>query len=456
MLASLLQVADDVFYGRAAMGLALVLVVLELVVLVMAVRRRKRGLPLSLKVHVIAGAPIATLPILIAFSVHAARALIMGAFDKLDPSEKATDLSRGIGGQMSGISFGVFATGLALVIWVVGFAYTASAPRADGRARSLPPAALIAAGLLPTALGALRWTTGLIQSFASMAGIPPEDKQAILARALDAGRAELTWYAHISTAAIPILAVAAVVLIVMRDRERAGEGAARAPSARGSLIASGVALLLAALIFHQARPMAAENTLPWPKNEGMQVAFPDGPPTPDLVGPDPVQRAPVVEIHLNDLRLDGAKDQDLETLEDKLITLRNNYRLLHPSEDFNGIAIVAADARTPMPRLFSVLKAILRADYHRPLFAFTKNWTAIRPVLGKVDRLYTTGAAAGVVYSDGKDKWGDDEDSDAAPWKDAVAPRSQDFPNYGAFARRLVELRRQGKLVVVKVERDPR
>jgi hypothetical protein len=188
----------------------------------------------------------------------------------------------------------------------------------------------------------------------------------------------------------------------------------------------------------------------------MQVAFPDGPPTPDLVGPDPVQRAPVVEIHLDDLRLDGAKGQDLESLEDKLVTLRNNYRLLHPNEDFNGIAIVAADARTPMPRLFSALKAILRADYHQPLFAFTKNWTAVRPVLGKVDRLYTTGAATGVVYSDWKDKWGEDPDDDAAPWKDAAALRSHDFSDYSAFARRLVELRRQGKKVVVIVERDPR
>lgn len=455
-MASLAHVADDILYGRAVMGLALVLVLLQLVVLVMAVRRRKRRLPLSLKVHAIAGAAIAALPVLIGVSVHAARALIMGVFDKLDPSEKATDLSRGIGGQISGISFGVFATGLALVIWVVGFAYTASAPRADGRARSLPPAALIAAGLLPTALGALRWTMGLVTSFAAMAGAPPEDKSAMLARALDAGRADLTHWARIATIAIPLLAVVSVVLIVMRDRERASEGAARAPSARRSLIASGVALLLAALIFHQARPIAAENTLPWPKAEGSQLSFTRGPPTPELVGPDQVERAPVVMLHRNDLGLDGTQGETFESLEDKLVTLRNNYRLLNPSEDFNGIAIVSADPATPILRLFSVLKAILRADYHRPLFTFTRTLTVVRPVLGKMDRSYTTAAAAGVVYSDGKDKWGDDEDSDAAPWKDAVALRSQDFPDYGAFARRLVELRRQGKTVVVKVERDPR
>jgi hypothetical protein len=448
---------DDIVYGRAVVGLTLFLVVLELVVLVMAVRRRSHGpAPLSWKVHAIAGVAIAALPVLIGASVHAARALVMGVFDKLDPSEKAMDLSRGIGGQISGIAFSIGAVGLPLLIWVVGFGYTANAPRADGRDRSFPLAALIPAGLLLTVVGAVRCSTGIIKSSAAMAGAPPEDKPALLARALDAARADLTAYAHVSTIAIVALAVVAAALIVRRDRARAGEERSHAPSARPLLIASGAALLFAALIFHQARSPAAENTLPWPKAEGMQIAFPDGPPTPDLVGPDPVQRAPVVDVHLNDLRLDGAKGQDTQSLEDKLVTLRNNYRLLHPSEDFNGIAIVAADARTPMPRLFSVLKAILRADYHQPLFAFTREVVIVRPVLGKLNRSYTTGAAAGVVYSDWKDKWGDDEDDDAKPWKNAAELRSQDFADYTAFARRLVELRRQGKPVVVKVERDPR
>jgi hypothetical protein len=300
------------------------------------------------------------------------------------------------------------------------------------------------------------WATSLVKSYAGTAGVDPSQKAAFFLAALDAARAEFARYARISTVAIPLFAVVAIVLIVMRDRGRAGPEPARPSSARRPLIASGAAILLAALIVHQARPFVAENTQPWPKIEGMWVEFTNAPPTPALIGPDPIERAPIVLVHLNDLGLDGTHGETFESLEEKLVTLRNNYRLLHPSEDFNGLALVVADAGTPTPRLFSVAKAIHRADYHQLLFAFTRPETIVRPVLGTLHRTYTTGALVGVFYSDWKDKWGDDPDDDAAPWKDAVALRSQDFPDYGAFARRLVELRRQGKKVVVMVDRDPR
>jgi len=455
MLSSLIFVAEDIFYGPAVMVLALVLVLIQLAVLGLALRGRKRGKPLSMKLHALAGAAIAALPVLIAVSVHTARATMLAALDVGAPSDKASALSRGISGQINGIAFAVFATGLALLLWVVGVAYTASAPGPDGRARSLPPAALVGVGLLPTALGALMWATSLVKSYAGTAGVDPSQKAAFFLAALDAARAEFARYARISTVAIPLFAVVAIVLIVMRDRGRAGPEPARPSSARRPLIASGAALLLAALIVHQARPFVAENTQPWPKIEGMWVEFPHAPPMPPLLGPDPIERAPVVQVEKNDLVLDGARGTPFESLEDKLITLKNNYRLLHPGEDFNGLALVVAGHDTPLPRLFSAARAIHRADYHQLLFAFTRPVKIIRPVLGTLNRSYTTGALAGVFYSDWLDKWGDPDD-DAVPWKhaDAVALRSQDFSDYTAFARRLVESRRQGKKVAVLVDRD--
>ena len=451
------QAVGDIVYGPAAALLALILVVLELVVLVIAIRRRRRGgTPLSLTVHAIAGAAAVALPVVIGFSVHAARAMMIGVYGETDPSTKAQALSRGISGQISGIAFATGTCTLVVGLWVVGLVCTVTTPSAEGRARPFPSAILISAGLVPTALGALRWSTGLIRSAAAMAGVPPEDKLAMFEQALDAGRADLTTWAHVSMIAIPILTVLAAVLGVIRDRKPAGEEPTRSPSPRGTLIASAAALLLAALLVHQTRPMAAENTLPWPSSEGLLVVFPNGPPTPALIGPDLPERAPVVEVHRDHIGLDGATVEDLESLEDKLVTLRNNYRLLHPSEDFNGLVLLVADPATPMPRLFSVSKAIRRADYHQLLFAFTRQETLVRPVIGRLDRLYTTCARAGVFYSDWKDKWGDDPDDDAAPWKHGPELRAQDFPDYAAFARRLVELRRQGKPVVVKVERDRR
>jgi hypothetical protein len=273
--------------------------------------------------------------------------------------------------------------------------------------------------------------------------------------AMDSARGEFAGYARVSMIAIPLLAVVALVLIVTRDRGRSGAEPARPLSARRSLIASGAALLLAALLVHQARPFAAENTLPWPEIEGVWVEFPQALPMPPLTGPDPMDRAPVVQVQKNDLDLDGARELTLEELRDKLITLRNNYRLLHPSEGFNGLALIVAGVDTPMPQLFSAARAIHLADYHQLLFAFTRPVKVVRPVLGTLNRSYTTGALAGVFYSDWLDKWGDPDD-DALPWKgaDAVALRSQDFSDYTAFARQLVELRRRGKKVAVLVDRD--
>ena len=150
------------------------------------------------------------------------------------------------------------------MIWFIGSTYTLSAPRSDGRPRGYPPAALVGVGLVPTAFGALQWCTGMIKSFASVAGLTPDEKLAIVSRALDAGRAELTQYARASMVAIPILAVIAVVIVVS-DRNRDAAPAPPQPHAPPlRLAAAAAALVLAALLVLDARPMTAENAMPWP------------------------------------------------------------------------------------------------------------------------------------------------------------------------------------------------
>ncbi len=236
-MAVLRESVDQIIYGPIVVGVGLAILGLQLVVLVIAVRRRRRGAapPLSLKLHAIAGAWIAVFPVVVGISVHAARASMLRVYaggDSVDASEKAMALSRGMSGQTNAIPLAISMTFLALVIWFIGLAYTLSAPRSDGRSPSLPPAALVGLGLLPVALGALQWCTGMIKSFAGMAGMPPEAKAAVVEGALEAARAQLTYYARISWFAIPTLAVMAVVLIVVRGRAGA-ETRAPAP-ARGA------------------------------------------------------------------------------------------------------------------------------------------------------------------------------------------------------------------------------
>ena len=79
---------------------------------------------------------------------------------------------------------------------------------------------------------------------------------------------------------------------------------------------------------------------------------------------------------------------------------------------------------------------------------FAKTTTVVRPVLGKLERTTATGARIKLAFTDEDD----DDYDDRGKWKNATPLRVQDFADYGAFARRLVELRRAGQPVVVKVD----
>jgi hypothetical protein len=446
----MLESIEQIIYGPALAGVALAVIAFELVVLVMAARRQRSGrAPLSLRLHAIAAGAIAALPMLGGISVHAARKLMFAAYSGsgIDPSEKASDLARGMSGQMNAIPFVVFATLTALALWVVGTTRTLSRPRSEGRTGSFPPVLLVGLGLVPTALGAMQWSVGVIKTFVSLAGVDPAEKGPILERQLDAGRHQLTLFARGSMIGIAVLAVLAVALIVTRARsDAAAAGASARPrSSRRLLALSAAAIALAGVLMFAARPLAAENDLPWPPSRSSEFVWEGGPSTPDVIGPDAPERAPVVTVFRDKVLLDAAPTSDFDDLESKLTTLATNFRLLHPGQVFNGTALIEADAATPIARLTSVLRAVHGVWYDHPLFVFTVKESQVRPVLGAMHRVTLSGARIRLGYTD------DDEDDEE--WKSATPLRLEDFPDYAAFARRLVELRRAGKVVLVKVTR---
>jgi len=454
-MTALLQSIDDIVYGRVVAAVALAVVAFQFVVLVMAFRRQPAGrAPLPARLHLIAGVAIAILPIAAVISVHAARGLMFGVFfgAGVDPGEKATDLSRGMAGQTSGIALSVSIAILAVGLWGAGIASTVSKARAEGRARSFPPAFFVGIGLLPSALGALQWSTGTIKTFVGLAGVPPAEKGIVLEQHLDVARGQLVLAARASTVGILILTMVGAILIAARARSGGAAAApARARSPRLPLAVSAAAIALAVVLMLAARPIAAENQLPWPPTTGSQYVWPGGPPTPKLVGPDPPERAPVVTVLRDSVKLDGSAVDDLTDLELKLGTLANNFKLLHPGEDFNEMALIEADAATPVARLTSVLRAVRGAWYYHPMFAFTTTESHVRPVLGKLERVVVTGARFRLAFTN--DEEGGADSVDSVDRKSAVPLRPEDFADYDAFARRLVELRRAGKPVLVKVPR---
>lgn len=96
-----------------------------------------------------------------------------------------------------------------------------------------------------------------------------------------------------------------------------------------------------------------------------------------------LERAPVVGVTNDVVTLDGVQvaagqdlladsatgDAKLTELHDKLVTLKNNYKLLHPNEEFKGVAIIQADKSVEFKVLKKVLFSCQVAGYQNVNFA---------------------------------------------------------------------------------------
>jgi len=96
-----------------------------------------------------------------------------------------------------------------------------------------------------------------------------------------------------------------------------------------------------------------------------------------------LERAPVIGVSKEVVTLNGAQvasgddlakdsatgDAKITELHDQLVTLKNNYKLLHPTEAFNGIAIVQADKGVEFKALKKVMYSAATAGYNNVNFA---------------------------------------------------------------------------------------
>ena len=104
---------------------------------------------------------------------------------------------------------------------------------------------------------------------------------------------------------------------------------------------------------------------------------------PDAQNWTDLERAPVIGVSKDVVTLDGAQvatadelmkesatgDFKIAELHDKLVTLKNNYKLLHPSEEFNGIAIVQSDKNVEFKMLKKIMYSVAVAGYQNLNFA---------------------------------------------------------------------------------------
>ena len=104
---------------------------------------------------------------------------------------------------------------------------------------------------------------------------------------------------------------------------------------------------------------------------------------PDAQNWTALERAPVIGLSKDVVTLDGAQvaamdelskesatgDAKISELYEKLVVLKNNYKLLHPSEEFNGIAIIQSDKNVEFKALKKIMYSISVAGYQNVNFA---------------------------------------------------------------------------------------
>jgi biopolymer transport protein ExbD len=106
---------------------------------------------------------------------------------------------------------------------------------------------------------------------------------------------------------------------------------------------------------------------------------------PDAQNWTELERAPAIAISRDVVTLDGRQvatsdelnkdsstgDFKITQLHDDLVTLKNNYKLLRPNEEFNGIAIIQADKGVEFKALRKVMFTAQVAGYNNVNFAVT-------------------------------------------------------------------------------------
>jgi biopolymer transport protein ExbD len=95
-----------------------------------------------------------------------------------------------------------------------------------------------------------------------------------------------------------------------------------------------------------------------------------------------LEQAPIVAVSKDSVTLDGrmvanaeqlnaenTADWKITDLHDQLVTLKNNYKLLHPSDDFKGVVIVQADRNVDFKVVKKVMYSCAVAGYQNVNFA---------------------------------------------------------------------------------------
>ena len=364
---------------------------------------------------------------LVAASIHIGHLTLLRGIASTKPGENVRIVIAGLEAFPNTKSFAPFLLGPVVVLATIAASLSAAATL-NIRPRPLVTASVlfVGAGLSPFLWGAFKYSALTIKTLAGVAGIDAAMKDMMINRGLEETLEVLDGWAMVGTTGFGIALVVTIVMVV-----RAGVP----PNAhRISWWSPALCLAAAAALFLAAEPLRAENTKPWPPGPSLGAGLTNNVvATPDVEGPDEVPQAELVTV-TNDLMLGDGTTRNSEELRNMLVIMRNNYRLLHPSDEVDESLVIVCAPDTRTERLIEILQWAKLTEYRRPAFAFGKRTTLERPLMGTLPRWRWTAAKA-LIPGVGPEK----------PMP-IVTLTVDDYPNCDAVARAVAAVRRSGKI----------
>jgi hypothetical protein len=364
---------------------------------------------------------------LVGASIHIGHLTLLRGLASTRPEETVKIVVDGLEAFPNTKSFAPFLLGPVVVLATIAASLSAAAtlnvrPRLLVRASAL----FVGAGLSPFLWGAFKYSALTIKTLAGVAGVDVAMKETMITRGLEETLEVLDWWAMVGTIGFGVALVVTTVMVVRAGVPPNGH--------RVSWRAPALCLAAAAALFLAAEPLRAENTKPWPPGRSLGAALTVNiVATPDVEGPDETPQAETVTI-TNDLTLGDGAPRNSEELRNMLVVMRNNYLLLHPSDEVNENLVIVCAPETRTERLIEILQWAKLTEYRRPAFVFGKRTTLERPLMGALPRWKWTAAKA-LIPGVGPEN----------PMP-IVTLTVDDYPNCDAVARAVAAVRRSGKI----------
>ena len=392
----------------------------EIGLLALAVRQRQSG---RLAIAAVVG-PVLLVGAIVA-AIRIGHVTLLRGLAANDPVEAIKLVVAGLEGFLNAMPVGLLLLGPIVGLATIAACLHASAAlKIPARPLVIMSLLFVGAGLGPILLGALRYATQLTKVFSVVAGVDPAMKEVMVTTGIEETRVDFDRSLIIGAVGFGAALIFAMVTVTgAQFRSRPGRVGWRWPV---------VCLIVAALLYAAAEPLRAENATPWPASPSAALNI-NRVATPDVDGPDAIPRAEVVTVSDKLLLVDGGPRNTVE-LRDALVTMRNNYNLLHPAEETDESLVIVCPPETRTEALIEVLRFAKALEYRRPAFAFGKETFIERPVLGRLRRWQWTAAKA-LIPGVGPET--------PTP---IVTLTVGDHPNCGAVARAVAAIRRNGKI----------